>query len=92
MSAGIVVDVNKGIVSPVFAGREAELALMAGAFEAAAAGTPGTVLLGAEAGGGKSRLAGSLPRALLEALAKLNVASWGEAAATARRLHLSDPP
>ena len=46
------------MVSPVFAGREAELAVMAGAFEAAAAETPGTVLLGAEAGGGKSRLAG----------------------------------
>ena len=58
VSAGILVDVNKGIVSPVLAGRGAELALMAGAFEAAAAGTPGTVLLGAEAGGGKSRLAG----------------------------------
>ena len=44
-------------MSPVFAGREAELALLAGAFQGAAAGTPGTVLIGAEAGGGKSRLA-----------------------------------
>jgi DNA-binding CsgD family transcriptional regulator len=45
------------MVSPVFAGRDAELAVLAGAFEAAAAGTPAAVLLGAEAGGGKSRLA-----------------------------------
>src|SRR5436309_2650287 len=45
-----------GLVSPVFAGREAELMLLAGAFEDAAGGTPRTVLIGAEAGGGKSRL------------------------------------
>ena len=45
-----------GVVSPVFAGREAELTLLADAFEDAAEGTPRTVLTGAEAGGGKSRL------------------------------------
>jgi len=45
-----------GLVSPVFAGREAELRLLADAFEDAADGTPRTVLTGAEAGGGKSRL------------------------------------
>ena len=45
-----------GLVSPVFAGRKAELTLLAGAFEDAAGGTPRTVLTGAEAGGGKSRL------------------------------------
>src|SRR5579862_1080876 len=44
------------MVSPVFTGREGELAVLAGAFEAAAEGTPATVLVGAEAGGGKSRL------------------------------------
>jgi len=44
-------------VSPVLAGREGELAALDGAFAAAASGTPATVLVGAEAGGGKSRLA-----------------------------------
>ena len=43
-------------MSPVFAGREAELAVLARAFDDAANGVPGTVLVGAEAGGGKSRL------------------------------------
>jgi DNA-binding CsgD family transcriptional regulator/tetratricopeptide (TPR) repeat protein len=43
-------------VSPVFVGREAELETLAGVFDEAAGGTPGTVLLGAEGGGGKSRL------------------------------------
>ncbi|HEY2268011.1 MAG TPA: AAA family ATPase [Streptosporangiaceae bacterium] len=45
-----------GLVSPVFAGREAELALLASALADASGGTPRTVLTGAEAGGGKSRL------------------------------------
>ena len=49
-------DMAAGLVSPVFAGREAELTLLADAFEDAAGGTPRTVLTGAEAGGGKSRL------------------------------------
>ena len=45
-------------VSPVFAGREAELTALARAFDDAVGGLPGTVLVGAEAGGGKSRLVG----------------------------------
>jgi hypothetical protein len=48
-------DMASGMASPVFAGREAEFMLLARAFEAAVGGTPGTVLIGAEAGGGKSR-------------------------------------
>src|SRR5215469_16956206 len=43
-------------VSPVFAGREAELTVLASAFGDAADGLPRMVLVGAEAGGGKSRL------------------------------------
>jgi DNA-binding CsgD family transcriptional regulator/tetratricopeptide (TPR) repeat protein len=42
--------------SPVFAGRGTEMAVLARAFAEATAGVPGTVLIGAEAGGGKSRL------------------------------------
>jgi len=45
-------------VSAVFVGREAELRALASAFDEAAGGMPGTVLVGAEAGGGKSRLVG----------------------------------
>jgi DNA-binding CsgD family transcriptional regulator len=44
------------MVSPDFAGREGELAVLTDAFKAAVGGTPRIVLLGAEAGGGKSRL------------------------------------
>src|SRR3974377_639144 len=53
---GILEDVIRRMVSVVFAGREAELAVLAGACEDASGGTPRVVLIGAEAGGGKSRL------------------------------------
>jgi DNA-binding CsgD family transcriptional regulator len=46
------------VVSPVFAGRAAELTVLASVFDDAVGGMPGTVLVGAEAGGGKSRLVG----------------------------------
>ena len=48
LRSGILVDVARGMVSPVFAGREDELAVLADAFDAAAGGTPGIVLVGAE--------------------------------------------
>ena len=43
-------------VSPVLVGRETELETLMGLLGEVSGGTPGTVLLGAEAGGGKSRL------------------------------------
>jgi len=43
-------------VSPAFVGRKAELSTLADACERARGGTPGAVLLGGEAGGGKTRL------------------------------------
>jgi ATP/maltotriose-dependent transcriptional regulator MalT len=48
--------VNSRRLSPVFVGRDAEMQLLAGAFAGAAGGTPGLLLLGGEAGAGKSRL------------------------------------
>jgi len=45
-----------GMASPVFAGRAAEFRLLEQALDAAAGGMAGAVLIGAEAGGGKSRL------------------------------------
>jgi len=56
--------VNNRVVSPVFAGREAELAVLTAAFDDAVAGSPRTVLVGAEAGAGKSRLAGEFAAVL----------------------------
>src|SRR5215468_783213 len=49
-------DMASGMASPVFAGRAAEFRLLEQALDAAAGGTAGAVLIGAEAGGGKSRL------------------------------------
>jgi ATP/maltotriose-dependent transcriptional regulator MalT len=43
-------------VSPAFVGRKAELSTLADACDRARGGTPGAVLLGGEAGGGKTRL------------------------------------
>ncbi|MDN3356707.1 helix-turn-helix transcriptional regulator [Actinomadura sp. DC4] len=43
-------------VSPAFVGRKAELATLTDACDRARGGTPGAVLLGGEAGGGKTRL------------------------------------
>ncbi|MFA1550458.1 ATP-binding protein [Actinomadura chokoriensis] len=53
-----------GTVSPVFAGRTAELAALRGAHARACAGEPAAVLVGGEAGGGKTRLVGEFTRGL----------------------------
>jgi alpha-D-ribose 1-methylphosphonate 5-triphosphate synthase subunit PhnL len=45
-----------GEPSPVFVGRDAELALLERALDVAAGGAAGTVLVGGESGAGKSRL------------------------------------
>src|SRR3954454_24683787 len=44
------------MVSPIFVGRESEMAALMGALERAAAGEPAVVLVGGEAGVGKTRL------------------------------------
>jgi len=56
MAAGIMRGMPSGEPSPVFVGRDAELALLARALDVAAGGTAGTVLVGGESGAGKSRL------------------------------------
>jgi predicted ATPase len=48
--------VGRTLVSPVFVGREAELAALTAALDAAVAGDPAVVLLSGEAGVGKTRL------------------------------------
>jgi ATP/maltotriose-dependent transcriptional regulator MalT len=62
--AGMLVGVRAHEVSPAFVGREAELATLADACERARGGTPGAVLLGGEAGGGKTRLVGEFTERL----------------------------
>jgi DNA-binding NarL/FixJ family response regulator len=54
---GILEDMSSRLISPAFIGRHAELASLRAAFETARQGEPVTVLLGGEAGAGKSRLA-----------------------------------
>src|SRR4051812_50153656 len=46
----------RDLVSPLFIGRDAELITLTSALDAAVAGTPAVVLLGGEAGVGKTRL------------------------------------
>ncbi|MEV0667213.1 ATP-binding protein [Actinomadura luteofluorescens] len=53
-----------GTVSPVFAGRGAELRALRAAHERACAGEAAAVLVGAEAGGGKTRLVAEFTRGL----------------------------
>src|SRR6185312_5181507 len=47
---------RRSLVSPVFVGRDAELAALTAALDAAVAGEPAVVLLSGEAGVGKTRL------------------------------------
>src|SRR4051812_26408243 len=47
---------QRSLVSPVLVGRDAELAVLTAALDAAVEGVPGVVLLGGEAGVGKTRL------------------------------------
>jgi predicted ATPase len=47
---------RRNLVSPVFVGRAAELAVLTAAIDAAAAGEPGVVVVSGEAGVGKTRL------------------------------------
>ncbi len=54
------------VSSPVLIGREAELRALLAAWEEASAGRPSTVLVGGEAGIGKSRLVAELGRAVRE--------------------------
>jgi predicted ATPase len=49
-------DTTARMVSPVFAGRETELTVLADCYAAVCGGAPATVLLGGEAGVGKTRL------------------------------------
>jgi ATP/maltotriose-dependent transcriptional regulator MalT len=55
---GMLVAVRAHEVSPAFVGRQIELATLADAYDRARAGALGAVLIGAEAGGGKTRLVG----------------------------------
>ncbi|WP_433180523.1 helix-turn-helix transcriptional regulator [Actinoallomurus sp. CA-150999] len=55
---GILDGVRAREVSPAFVGRQPELSVLADALRRATAGTPGAVLIGGEAGGGKTRLVG----------------------------------
>jgi len=56
----ILVDMTATLTSPTFVGRTEELARLATAADRAAGGTPTTVLIGGEAGVGKTRLAGEV--------------------------------
>ena len=56
----ILVDMTATLASPTFVGRTEELARLAAAADRAAAGTPTAVVVGGEAGVGKTRLVGEL--------------------------------
>jgi DNA-binding CsgD family transcriptional regulator/tetratricopeptide (TPR) repeat protein len=59
-AGAILGDMTATLTSPTFVGRTEELARLAAAGERAAAGTPTAVLIGGEAGVGKTRLVGEV--------------------------------
>jgi hypothetical protein len=65
-----------GVVSPVFAGRARELAVLTEAFTVTGSRTPAVVLLGAEAGGGTSRLASEFVAQVAGRAQVLTGAAW----------------
>jgi ATP/maltotriose-dependent transcriptional regulator MalT len=96
LSAGILEIMSSRMVSPVFAGRERELARLTAVYDHAREGTPQTVLLGGEAGGGKSRLVHEFvaraegdPRVLVGGCVELSSAGLPYAPFTAGLRHLT---
>ena len=59
-AGAILGDMTATLTSPTFVGRTEELARLAAAGDRAAAGTPTAVLIGGEAGVGKTRLVGEV--------------------------------
>ena len=59
-ASAILVDMRRTLTCPTFVGRAAESARLAEAYDRAAAGTPTVMVVGGEAGVGKSRLVGEL--------------------------------
>ena len=60
VGGAILVDMTATLTSPLFVGRTEELARLAAAGDRAAGGTPTVVLVGGEAGVGKTRLVGEV--------------------------------
>ncbi len=73
MAGGILGTMPPSLLSPVFVGRDAELARLQQALDDAAAGEPVVVVLGGEAGVGKSRLVEELGQRASAAGAQLLV-------------------
>ena len=73
----------RNLVSPVLVGREAELAALTAALESAIGGEPALVLLGGEAGVGKTRLVVERPPSARAMPAP--ACSWARASSSAAR-------
>ena len=68
---GILDSMRPRVVSPVLVGRDSEISRLRSAFATVREGHPATVLVGGEAGVGKSRLIGEFTRAEQEAGARV---------------------